>query len=359
MPRKKRTLKKGKTSRKRVRRDVDPVDPARSSNTSMDLAVDPRHRNWFFTYNNPGDPVDPVFVTWIKDTSRRYAMQLEMGEEKQTPHLQGVVCFGFSMRFSVLKNVNSEVHWEACKSVKKAIAYCTKVNTRAGPIWSSGFDIPEPVIDPLNEKDFYPWQKDVLELVKTKPDDRSIYWYWEPEGNVGKTALAKHICLKMKGLYIHGKVTDCLYGVAQWVQKRKLEVVIMGIPREYEQFVNYSALEKIKDGIFYSSKYESGMVIYNPPHVIVFANFPPLTSKLSTDRWEIRSINNRTLQVEEVEAEEVGRSKTPSLGARESIWDEMGIDFKRKLAMKAPLERQDATIIINSSDEDEDFEKKT
>ena len=31
------------------------------------------------------------------------------------------------------------------------------------------------------------------------------------------------------------------------------------------------------------------MRIYATPHVIIFANFPPDQSKLSYDRWDIRS----------------------------------------------------------------------
>jgi hypothetical protein len=49
-------------------------------------------------------------------------------------------------------------------------------------------------------------------------------------------------------------------------------------------------MENVKDGLFFSTKYESGMVRYNPPHVIVFANVPPDVTKMSADRWVIKEI---------------------------------------------------------------------
>ena len=41
---------------------------------------------------------------------------------------------------------------------------------------------------------------------------------------------------------------------------------------------------------FFSGKYESGMVRYNKPHVIIFANCRPDIEKLSKDRWKVKCL---------------------------------------------------------------------
>jgi len=46
-------------------------------------------------------------------------------------------------------------------------------------------------------------------------------------------------------------------------------------------------LESIKNGLFFSGKYESTQVVMNSPHLIIFANEPPDKSKMSADRWHI------------------------------------------------------------------------
>jgi len=69
-------------------------------------------------------------------------------------------------------------------------------------------------------------------------------------------------------------------------------MAIFGYARSKENYISYEALEEIKDGLFFSGKYESGMVCINPPHVVVLCNFAPDESKLSKDRWVIKNIDH-------------------------------------------------------------------
>lgn len=149
-----------------------------------------------------------------------------------------------------------------------------------------------------------PWQTDVLTLLAEDPDDRKIHWYFDAEGKKGKTSLAKHICCNMKpALYVQGKSADIKSAIASMDIKPK--IVIFGLPRSLEDYVSYEAIESCKDGIFFSGKYESGMVLYAPPHVIIFANFLPDTSKLSADRWVVHHMDAPITFVSEPLPEEV------------------------------------------------------
>lgn len=97
---------------------------------------------------------------------------------------------------------------------------------------------------------------------------------------------------------MNGKSADIQCGIAKHINDGKeLKVAIFGYPRTAENFVSYAALEVVKDGIFYNTKYESGMVMYNVPHVVVLANFPPDQTKLSADRWVIKDITKPIVNV--------------------------------------------------------------
>jgi len=55
---------------------------------------------------------------------------------------------------------------------------------------------------------------------------------------------------------------------------------------------NYSILEPLKDGMLFNSKYESGELIFNSPHVIIFSNEKPdfnnkYVNKMDKNRWRI------------------------------------------------------------------------
>ncbi len=91
-------------------------------------------------------------------------------------------------------------------------------------------------------------------------------------------------------LYLGGKSTDIKYGVVEYLKKKDLYLVCFDLVRSMESYVSYEAIEAVKNGIFYSGKYEGGMCIFNKPHVFIFANFIPEVRKLSVDRWDIREM---------------------------------------------------------------------
>ena len=97
----------------------------------------------------------------------------------------------------------------------------------------------------------------------------------------------------MGAIIVSGKAADAKYAIQMYIQKHGQgpEIVIMDIPRtKGVTYVSYEAIEKIKDGLFFSGKYEGGMVRYNRPHFIVFANEPPETERMSSDRWVIEEL---------------------------------------------------------------------
>jgi len=247
-----------------------------------------RCRAWVFTLNNYTEE-DIQKITGTE--CLRFVFQEEIGEQG-TKHLQGFIEHKNPRTMSAMKKLLERAHWEKCNNIKASIAYCQKPETRNGRVFRKG--VPAPIEDPLAGTEPYNWQREILDLIETKPDSRTIHWYWDATGNKGKTTLAKHICLKHpNAIYLSGASKDIKAGVASAVKDgHPPTICIFDLCRTNENYVSYQGIEEVKNGIFFSTKYESSMVMFNCPHVIIFANFPPDASALSADRWNIKEINN-------------------------------------------------------------------
>jgi len=257
-----------------------------------------RARRWCLTLNNYTEEEHKHILNIFDDTNCKYIIGKEVGESN-TPHLQIYVEYVNARSFNYIKNICNRLHIEKARGNRmENFSYCSKDNN-----YISNFSFKKKIIDPLHEKNLRPFQEEIINIFKKNlQDDRKIHWYWEPDGNVGKTALAKHLCIKYpnKILFMNGKGSDIKYGVYSFLQneENELELCIFHFTRSVENFISYEALESIKDGIFYNTKYESGMCIFNSPTIICLANFEPEKNKLSTDRWIIKKINGQILPLD-------------------------------------------------------------
>jgi len=176
------------------------------------------------------------------------------------------------------------IHWEKAKGDKKQnITYCSK---EQNVLFCKG--LPKPVKLLTN---LYPWQKDIEDLILTDPDDRKIHWFWDTEGEKGKTQLMKYLVATHKCLpCVGGKFGDIMNLVFNQ-DMDETTAVLFNIPRGHREKISYSSLEAIKDGMIVNTKYETGYKLFNSPHVIVFANFAPDTELLSLDRWVVKCLD--------------------------------------------------------------------
>jgi hypothetical protein len=171
-------------------------------------------------------------------------------------------------------------------SDKKFSDYCQKEDSRVdGPWWSKSMLPPVKVKDPLEGKELYPWQRSVVDLIASPVNDRTINWYWEPIGNRGKSALMKHIAMTTDAMVLGTCEERDIYK-AIVDRPVKPTIVLVDIPRSGVLSVNLMrGLENVKNGLIFSSKYEPIQAVFNPPHVIVFANHPPPPDCWSADRY--------------------------------------------------------------------------
>ena len=302
---------------------------------------------WCLTLNNYTQKELQDAVEFVRRSNTTYAIIGKEVGEQQTPHLQAYIHFKIRHAFHTLKEElgerwhiekakgNDQQNKEYCEKEEVAIekgtpntptsrnrqekAACCK---KAANILSTGSTIdglyerdpeayteyikhPEAISDHahvlqtaaikqnmarnMEEIKLREWQEVLsTELLET-PDDRTIIWYHDAEGNTGKTWFSKLLvstadCIRFE----NGRSADIKYAY------NGQTIVIFDLTRSQEDHFNYEVMESLKNGIFFSSKYESKMKVYPSPHVVVFSNWAPQQDKLSPDRWSVRTDLSQT-----------------------------------------------------------------
>lgn len=268
---------------------------------------------WLYTHNNYQK--EDIETIRSHSSIESYLIGEEIGEEEETPHLQCVIKFKKKTRpysykqgdliFPELRGHWGDASGKPVKNVKMAIEYCKKDSKITTNI--KGIKV-KPKLELITEEQFHPWQKTVIDIIKQPPDDRSIHWIWEEKGGVGKSKLAKYICSEMEGLVLGGRGSDMKYGIVAYMDSNQgcaPKIIILDVPRSSLNYISWTGIEEIKNGLFFSSKYDGKMVCYNSPHVIIFANdLPKDLTDLSADRWKFYKINDE-LVVEEQAVDDI------------------------------------------------------
>ena len=240
------------------------------------------------THKEIAEQIEQAFKSYMP--LDEYIFGEEYGASGKTPHLECYLKFKTKKEFHKIMEV---FKWSDLRASKKAwfkagVTYCSKECNR---IWTN-MKVPKPLAlmtyDHLNEE-----QKQIANMFKGDEDPlfgRKIYWFWESKGGWGKSKTATYMIDNMDAVEVSGKGADVFCGISQLIELQGgcPPIIIWDVPRSINQeYISYQAIEKIKDGKFFSPKYESGMRRFNRPHIICFANEPPQIDKLSEDRWEI------------------------------------------------------------------------
>ena len=153
----------------------------------------------------------------------------------------------------------------------------------------------------MTNVDLRPWQQELMKMIAT-PTDRQIIWVQGIRGNEGKSWFQDYVASfygygRVVQLDLKMKTADVLHALA----KRPLsstDIFLFNEPRAMHiDLRNYGVLEAIKDGIAVSCKYNSDVLHFKIPNiVIVFSNKPPIMAQLSRDRWCVLVIRKSGLQ---------------------------------------------------------------
>lgn len=242
-------------------------------------------KKWCFTWNNYCSADSSRIVELFNIFADKFIFGEEVGESG-TPHLQGFVEFKKKCRPLSICESFKKAHWEKARGnvIENAI-YCSKGNN----IKKLNIIIPKKVeiINPI-----YKWQINILNIIENYKADRTINWFWEEVGGIGKTEFCRYLVVKHNAIILGGKGSDMKYAVLEYVKTHGSypELIVFDIPRSSKKWLSYTGIEEIKNALFFSNKYEAAQCVGNKPCVIVFANFEPEYDLLSKDRWNVINI---------------------------------------------------------------------
>lgn len=277
--------------------EIVPEVPEDLGNTSCQIPpvaskkqISPAKR-WVFTLNNYTEDEISSISSIVLDSCSKWIISKEVGEKCGTPHLQGFIQFKVKKR-PIGVFGNPRIRWKKSKSEATDMHQVIYIEKDGDVIAKHGMPTqPKPIKLITPDR---PYQKFILDILKTDPDERTIYWFFDYKGGIGKTSLSKYLVVNRGACIMSGKSADVRNGIVEY--KKSMgdtpEIIVYNVPRSLDKkYLSYEGLENCKDMCFYSGKYEGAMIVGNAPHLIVFANEPPDVHKLSADRWKIYEVD--------------------------------------------------------------------
>lgn len=244
---------------------------------------------WFFTLkvDHESQKIQESEVWCIlNEHAKRFEFQLEKGEGGLI-HYQGWLSLKVKERnMLLLKNMLglNWIHLEPLQNIFASSKYCTKTDTRIKGPWSEKKRPLLPIIQTLR-----PWQEALFnEIQSYTMDRRKVIWYTDKTGGSGKSTFAVHLSREYDYIVNFGgkfKRKSVYYAFGN---SNNVKCVIFDIARDDYFKFDYGILEELKNGQVFIEKYESHVVNFDAPMVVVFANFEPEKNALSSDRWDLR-----------------------------------------------------------------------
>lgn len=139
-----------------------------------------------------------------------------------------------------------------------------------------------------------PQQNYWLNCAANQKDDM-ILWICDFDGQLGKSYFQKFIKNVLDGCTIKNGATK---DIALLYKEERY--VCVNLTRTGEEKTNYSIYEDLKDGEIQSPKWDSYCYEFEPPVLMIFANFFPDVKALSIHRWHILSYRGGVLLREQI-----------------------------------------------------------
>lgn len=270
--------------------------------------------DWIHLHKSLEDAKSEI-VLFLSTNCKYFVYQLEKCPETGKLHFQGYLELNEKLRMTEMNKMYPfKVRWDNAKGTQEDNdRYCGKNSSRIEGPW---YFPPRYVVIKKEIQELRWWQSSLCEKLVKPKIDREMDWIWSNKGKTGKSTFATWL-LDNKHHPISNKIMvfdetscgDILFAYCggkeglKLIPKNKYQfphVAIFDFPRSME--IKYDVLEKLSNGRFLSTKYESGCCRFNPPHIIVFANeAPDLTDTLiSRDRLKITNID----EINEIEEKE-------------------------------------------------------
>lgn len=209
-----------------------------------------------------------------------------IGEEEGTltgyKHFQCKAHFRKPYTINELKKFFGEnAHFEP--SICKDFSYCEK----EGKFYRSW----EGALAPYHDLELRDWQGECIAELEDQ-NDRQVTVIIDPNGNKGKSWLAKHLVAKYRYAYVPAMPNFEDYMFMAMAHEHA-KGFIFDVPKAdtlQQKKAMWMAMETIKNGYLYDKRYEFKEKWIDAPKMLVFSNDTPPTDTLSKDRWRIYTI---------------------------------------------------------------------
>lgn len=261
--------------------EIEFSSPSTKPNTKQGI----ERKFWAFTmYNYLA--IENTIKKWLVDNCVKCLVGAEICPTTQRPHLQGFFELKKKQRLTAIQN--KPITWSFLKPCEKNELANTIYCSKEGNLW---FQHPKPRAQLKIISELRPFQLELESKLLEEPNDREIIWVYDEQGKKGKSSFCRYLIHKYDALYLtEGKKNDLINIVYNYVVNKDLNIVLVDVPRSNKN-ISYKTLEEIKNGIICNTKYETGTMLINPPHIIVFANFYPDREQFSDDRWCIYNVD--------------------------------------------------------------------
>jgi len=269
----------------------DPCDPGISGSKQRTIAP---QRRWIFTWHDYPSIWETYFKVHQQPEGKLhgYMGEREVCPTTGRPHIQGWMDFGEGQKgrpFSL--KLPKEISFRKMRGSPEAnFKYCSKEDEQY-VAWGTCMLAKPFEVEIDFSKSTDNWMQRAFNILQPEPNDRHVWWLWEPLGRAGKTLFCKwYESVYKDALILSGSAHDMKNGIVQWRTKKGTSprVILVNVPRSKKQeHISWGGIEEVKDMIFFSGKYEGGMVNDKHPHVVFFGNWEPDPSNLSGDRWRI------------------------------------------------------------------------
>lgn len=134
------------------------------------------------------------------------------------------------------------------------------------------------------------WQRKLIMHLCYKAEDRKILWFYDPQGGAGKSTVVRYGISAMNAITLNGRIQDMAHAY------NGQPIVFFDVSRTQADTMDhlYSFAETLKNGVIFSTKYNSGQKTFDPPHVVFMSNSLPDTSKWTSDRLVLTQLSNPT-----------------------------------------------------------------
>lgn len=172
--------------------------------------------------------------------------------------------------------------------IKALKEYCSKKETRVRGPWSDGVRyLGRDIISRL-----YPYQSQICDKCQEAPNNRTINWLANRCGNSGKSSLVKYMIFNYDAVGLTYSTAANITNIVYKMECERHRSIYMfdltrAKPKDYASEDLYACMEAIKNGCVMNSKYETGIKMFEPPHIWVFANMMPDFTQCSADRWRV------------------------------------------------------------------------